>query len=236
MSKSKISGVRHALGKAKLAWQRWEADGPSRALRYGIGLNGANEGASVILLEVRNVADKEWSFEVWPKNDYGDLLPAKFKQAISGFKKSKEAAKRAAEKVVGLKTKTDKKPKAKPVKRKPSPRILAERRAAALKERHAKQRARERAKAREALKQARARAAKNGNKFLAGYGPMHQVGKPSGSKLPFSSSSIAKTWARSHAQDLAKRYGYKTQWIVWNNKTGFPVSHGTEDYVKPANY
>ena len=59
-------------------------------------------------------------------------------------------------------------------------------------------------------------------KFLAGYGPVHNVG----TKKPFATLTDAKTWAREHAQKVAERYGYETQWIVWNNATGESVASG----------
>lgn len=95
--------VRHDLGKAQLNWHPWELlrDGTKRWARYGIGLNGENKGASVIVL-FAEPSEGAWRWEVYPKNDYGDLLPTKFASEMVGTSSSAAAAKLAAEKVVGL--------------------------------------------------------------------------------------------------------------------------------------
>lgn len=95
--------VRHDLGKAQLSWHPWERlrDGTNRYARYGIGLNGENKGASVIVLFAESTSDG-WKWEVYPKNDYGNLLPAKFSGEMTGTSSSSSAAKLAAEKAVGL--------------------------------------------------------------------------------------------------------------------------------------
>ncbi len=249
MAKEKL--IRHALGKAKLEWSPWETGGKDRRLRYGTGLNGPeNKGASVIVLEVLKAADGRWEWQVWPKNDYDNLLPAKFQHPMSGFEDNKALALRAAEKIVGLKSprkapvkkaktkakpkaKTKAKTKAKP-KTKPKPKHWSQ--TAAGRRKHAERVAERKTRARKAertkLKSAQTKAEGRGLRFLAGYGVLHRVEH----HTPFSSSSIGKTWARTHARALAKRDNQTTQWIVWNNKTGTPVAQGTETYVKPADY
>lgn len=103
-------------------------------------------------------------------------------------------------------------------------------------EKLAEKKRRERATAREKLKQTRERAAKNGHKFVASYARVAPGGAITwAGYVPFSSSSIAKTWARNHALKAAKKAA-RGEWIVLNNKTGATVAKGTEHYVKPANY
>jgi hypothetical protein len=93
--------VRHDLGKAQLSWHPWESLGSGRFARYGIGLNGSNKGAMVIVLFAERTPSHGWRWEVYPKNDYGDLLP-RFTDDMVGTKPTLNEAKLAAEKVVGL--------------------------------------------------------------------------------------------------------------------------------------
>jgi len=93
--------VRHDLGKAQLSWHPWESLGFGRFARYGIGINGANKGATVIVLFAERTPSHGWRWEVYPKNDYGDLLP-KFTDELVGTSPSAAKAKLAAEKIVGL--------------------------------------------------------------------------------------------------------------------------------------
>lgn len=128
-SKKNPGGVRHDLGKAQLRWERWEWEKQGRrGLRYGIGLNGENKGASVILLEVLKVSDKEWRWEVYPKNDYAELLPSAYQHPISGSAASKALAVNAVQTAVGLKSKAKKPAKKRSKKAAAKPKKVAKKR------------------------------------------------------------------------------------------------------------
>lgn len=75
--------------------------GAGRSARYGTGLNGDNEGKSVIVLLIEREGSL-WQWSVYPKNDYGNLLPRKFQQGFGGEAPTSPAAKLFAEKAVGL--------------------------------------------------------------------------------------------------------------------------------------
>ena len=94
---------RHDLGEAQLEWEPWtkSADGTDRYFRYGVGLNGENKGASVIVLVTERTADG-WKWVIYPKNDYGNLLPPKFQHEQSGPAGNHLEARAAADMAVGL--------------------------------------------------------------------------------------------------------------------------------------
>ncbi len=100
-TKEKKGRTRHDLGKAELSWYPWERLEKDRFARYGIGLNGENKGAIVIVLLAERTPDG-WKWEVYPKNDYDELLPAKYADGSGGTSTSEKAAKQAADDAVGL--------------------------------------------------------------------------------------------------------------------------------------
>lgn len=101
LTKAQKGRTRHDLGKAELSWYPWERLEKGRFARYGIGLSGENKGASVIVL-FAEVTPDGFRWEVYPKNDYGELLPDKYAHGLGGTSTSLEAAKRAADDAVGL--------------------------------------------------------------------------------------------------------------------------------------
>lgn len=98
----KKTKLRHDLGRAELGWYPWERLDPGRFARYGVGLSGENEGKSVIVLFAERDDKKNWKWEVYPKDDYVNALPAKFADGMGGPAASEQAAKLAAEQAVGL--------------------------------------------------------------------------------------------------------------------------------------
>lgn len=101
LTKEQKGRTRHDLGKAELSWYPWERLEKGRFARYGIGLNGDNQGKSVIVLFAEQTPDG-WKWEVYPKDDYGDLLPEKYADGMGGTSTSQNAAKQAADSAVGL--------------------------------------------------------------------------------------------------------------------------------------
>ncbi len=93
--------IRHDLGKAQLRWKSWESLGIDRYARFATGLNGENKGAMVLVLYAERQGG-DWNWGWYPKNDYGDLLPEKFAQTFEAKAATKELAKLAADRAVGL--------------------------------------------------------------------------------------------------------------------------------------
>lgn len=101
VSKSPKGDTRHDLGKAQLRWGPWKSLGSGRFVRYGTGLNGDNEGATVIKLFAEHDSTG-WTWAVAADNDYGNLLPRKYQSGIEGRATSPDRAKAAAQAAVGL--------------------------------------------------------------------------------------------------------------------------------------